>query len=207
MKIQYFLTVLSGISAKKQEERGKPGRADFSQIREDKHNPICLLDPSKPRCDTMRDSCTFNIKIAEPHLMEGVIEVGREATVNYGNMQSCKWEIELPSDYEILLQFESMNLEWHRNCYYDKLHILDGSGGRLGRWCGPRYHYPEGMPWDGERRFRNKCRDFKDPEKRTCEDLEMYDTPFDTLSNKVIIFFDTDESFIPEVNYFQLFLF
>lgn len=201
MKLHYFLTVLNGIDAERNSTRPKiqrgpkPARSDMSQIRTNWKDPFCLVNPGDERCS----ACDFKISMSDLNKDGvGLIEVvgaanAAKGDVVYENNMSCKWTIGVPDDKQIMLKWTRMDLEWHRFCAYDRVHVFDSKRkSRLGRWCGPRYHDPTNMPWDGERRFRRKCK----PGSRTdCEDLDMYDTAYNTLTNQVVIAFDSDGTF------------
>ena len=179
MKLHCLLSVLSGIAeSKKSHNRGKAPREDMSQVRSHWKDAMCILEPTK--CNK---TCTKTLTA-----LKGEINV---TAAEYQASKHCAWTIKVPVGKEIRLQWTRMDLEWHKHCAYDKVHIVDGlSGSRLGRWCGPRYHDPVNTPWDGERRFRRVC---KTSDKTNCEALDMWDTPFNTLSNEIIVAFDTDE--------------
>jgi len=179
MKLHCLLSVLSGIAeSKKSDNRGKAPREDMSQVRSHWKDAMCILEPTK--CNK---TCTKTLTA-----LKGEINV---TAAEYQASKHCAWTIKVPVGKEIRLQWTRMDLEWHKYCAYDKVHIVDGlSGSRLGRWCGPRYHDPVNTPWDGERRFRRVC---KTSDKTNCEALDMWDTPFNTLSNEIIVAFDTDE--------------
>lgn len=197
MKLHYFLTVLTGLDAKRERiQRGpKPARSDMSQIRTNWKDPFCLINPGDERCS----ACDYKISMSD--LNEdgfGLIEVvsankAAKGNVAYANNMSCKWTIGVPDNKVIMLQWKRMDLEWHRYCAYDRVHVFDSKRkSRLGRWCGPRYHDPENTPWDGERRFRRKC---YNGDRVNCDALGMHDEAYNTLTNQVVIAFDSDSSF------------
>ena len=119
MKLHYFLTVLNGISAEKN-DRPKGPHVSMSEIRTNWKDAVCIVEP---------DSCQETIVIKGE--TEGSIELTKE---DYKPKMHQKWVIEVPSNMEIKLQWEKMDLEWHRFCAYDKVHIVDANrGSRLGR--------------------------------------------------------------------------
>lgn len=120
MKLHYFLTVLSGISAKKNESKPKNAWLDMSEVRTNWKDAVCIVEP---------DNCKETILIRGE--TEGSIELTEE---EYRPRIAKKWVIEVPANLEIKLQWETMDLEWHKHCAYDRVHIIDAKrGSRLGR--------------------------------------------------------------------------
>lgn len=80
------------------------------------------------------------------------------------------------------LQFNKdhgFGIEYHRFCAYDKLHIYDNlDNSRLARLCGPK---DGDVPFDGAQKL-----------KRTDGVMEMWDVPYDSHSNQILVAFDTD---------------
>ena len=181
MKLFSLLSITS-VLGKVDRERGKGGRTDMSSIRSEWKDPVCVLNPVLC-ADDCGPTRTFTS-------LEGEINLSQS---EYRSNKNCKWTIEVPPGKEIRLQWVRMDLEWHKLCAFDKVHIVDMiNGSRLGRWCGPRYHDPVNTPWDGERRFRRRCSNKGDRE--SCEPLPMWDNEFNTLSNKIVVAFDSDSS-------------
>ncbi|XP_047455679.1 cubilin [Mugil cephalus] len=59
---------------------------------------------------------------------------------NYPHGASCTWYINVPPGNLIRLTFDSFNLEYHVNCYFDYLEVYDNgtveTGNKIGRYCG-----------------------------------------------------------------------
>ena len=78
-------------------------------------------------------------------------------------------------------------MEWHYMCGYDKLHIFTGSienygsTNRIARFCGPKMK-GWSKPFDGTRQLKN-----------IGGVLPMWDEPYDTNTNEVIIGIDLDQ--------------
>ncbi|CBY06856.1 unnamed protein product [Oikopleura dioica] len=57
----------------------------------------------------------------------------------------CLWTIEAENDQNIMLKFDKsfgFDIEYHRQCGFDKLHIIDGNTNvRMARICGPKRNY------------------------------------------------------------------
>ena len=91
----------------------------------------------------------------------------------------------------ITLQFDTkfgFGMEWHYMCGYDKLHIFTGSienygsTNRIARFCGPKANMGWTKPFDGTRQLRN-----------IGGILPMWDIPYETNTNEVIIGIDLDQ--------------
>ena len=98
-------------------------------------------------------------------------------------------------------------MEWHEMCGYDRLHIFTGSiknfekTNRIARFCGPKA--PWTKPFDGlqPNLFRQKisyilgARKLRNLEVDGVRELAMWDKPYETMTNQVIIAFDLDDDF------------
>lgn len=162
--------------AGKADPRAKSGRTKVSNDRFVWKTPRCLAIPEL--CDS---TCHKTINSSF-----GNITITPE---DYTANKNCLWTIDIPADRTLSLKFvDEFDLEWHQNCAYDKVHILDGSDNLpIGRFCGPKQDNSKngGKPWDGTR--KNK------PGKWTGK-LAFWDKWFDTNTHKVLIGFDTDQS-------------
>ena len=94
----------------------------------------------------------------------------------------------------ITLKFDTkfgFGMEWHYMCGYDKLHIYTGSienygsTNRIARFCGPKANMGWTKPFDGTRQLRN-----------IGGVLPMWDIPYETNTNEVIIGVDLDQGTI-----------
>lgn len=163
-----FLTIANAERA-----AGKRGNTEVNNDRFIWQHPRCMADPA------LCDQCTF-----EFNTLSGNITISPEDYTNYKN---CLWKINIPETKNVLLKFNKdhgFGIEYHRNCAYDKLHIynnLNNSPSRISRFCGPKNGE---MPFDGSRNLQ--------PVGGL---LEMWDTPLDTWSNRIMISFETDQKF------------
>jgi len=157
---------------------GKHGRLHVDNPGQDRlllHYPICMTNRESPLCDK---TCVKNFDQ----------ESGRIKIKNYESFRSCLWTINVPATHSISFQFvDDFNLEYHQRCGFDRVHIfsggLDGDTQRQGRFCGPK---PNGnKPFDGSKR-----------NVETNGVMPFWDIPFDIQSNKAIIGFDSDQSFV-----------
>ena len=98
-------------------------------------------------------------------------------------------------------------MEWHEMCGYDRLHIFTGSiknfekTNRIARFCGPKA--PWTKPFDGQQpnHFQQKlsyflgARKLRNLEVDGVRELAMWDKPYETMTNQIIIAFDLDDDF------------
>lgn len=131
-----------------------------------------------PRCKAVETLC-------DPTCMGDFTEDTGSITVgpgDYKSMKNCLWNIKVDPTKAIQLQFNKSHgfgVEYHRNCAYDKIHIFDNlDNSRLARMCGPK---EGGTPFDGSQKL-----------KPINGVMEMWDVPYDSHSNQVMIAFDTD---------------
>lgn len=160
-----------------EKRNGKHGRVVMGN-KQDRlllHHPICMTFPDHPNCDSTCQK-TFTA-------FSGEISVQ-----DYQSYRSCLWQIKLPPTRTIEFQFVGdFDLEYHRQCGYDRVHIfsglLDGDNQRQGRFCGPRSGHE--FPYDGS--GRNVPTDGK---------MNFFTQPFDIRNNNAIVGFDADQTLV-----------
>jgi len=167
MKVWKLASVfVAGCNAER--AKGKRGNLDQSKERYIWTTPRCLSVPEMcdPTCMQNFDSDT------------GKITIGPD---EYTNMRNCLWRIEVSDQKTLQLQFNQtfgFGIEYHRNCAFDKIHVFDqNDNSRLARFCGPK----DDLPYDGARKLR-----------AIDGELEMWDLPFDSHTNSIVVGFDTD---------------
>ena len=159
---------------------GKHGRVNIGQTGQDRlllHYPMCMTNPDHPNCASKCQK-TFTS------------HQGRIQVRDYASYSSCLWQIKLPPNRTIELQFvDEFDLEYHYLCGYDRVHIfsgsIDGDNQRQARFCGPRHGVANDFAWDGSQR-----------NVATNGAMNFFSAPYNIRNNNAIIGFDADQSFV-----------